>query len=85
MRLKYTFAFGIGRAPGSSLMSTVSVLISAESALSKFRSGCKKPTKREGIQVGEASLFSTANPLFFRISATVTTVEIAAYIDRKYC
>lgn len=31
MLLEFTFAFGIGRAPGSSLMSTVSVLISAAS------------------------------------------------------
>ena len=37
----------------------------------------------DGSGIGEASLFSTANPLFFRISAMVTTVEIAVNIWKR--
>lgn len=35
--------------------------------------------RKKNVMILGALLFSTANPLFFRISATLTTVEIAGH------
>lgn len=70
-----TFAFCIGLPPASSLMSTVEVMISVCLVSKSVRNHPYK--SKYDTAVYRISLFSTANPLFFRISAMVTTVAIA--------
>lgn len=78
--MNLTLAFWTGLPLDSPFMSTVDVIISAYSHAKRIMKQFYKSTFVCRVQfcMNYNSLFSTANPLFFRISATVTTVAIAA-------
>lgn len=74
----------MGRPPASSLMSTVEVTIPVYfvSRHDKFKLSARD-YKKKGFGKGEQILlFSIASPLFFKISAMVTTVAIAVVITK---
>lgn len=77
----HTLAFWTGLPLESSLMSTVDVTISAFTSQNISKLDSLIVYFRKVEKKIEVSLFSTASPLFFRISAIVTTVAIAAAVQ----
>jgi hypothetical protein len=79
----FTLAFWIGRALESSLTSTVDVMISAKQFSSDEDAIMQRWITMTKYIYYKSLLFATVRPLFFRISATVTTVAMAEMI-RKF-